>query len=504
MVYVTRKIFLEARNCMRKAYLMARAKNGDNCEQLSEYQEFLIDSGGRIIDLARGRFPGGVMVQEASIEEAAAKTLELINDSRIRVIFNAAFISGAAYACPDIIERDCDSGAWRIIDVKCAAYHKGGPKRPRGRTGRYFTEAAYVLMVMDMCGVKVSGIYAMFVSRRYRLYLPESKMFTVLDCTAEVRKLSKSFEQSSQSIFSALTSQRQPEAVITTVCKNCVYYKGCPVSEIKYPVFLFNSINQKKFAQMIDDGYLSIDDIPDGYFKYPADYLYYMMRESVKSGRPFIGPHFKTALESVCWPAYYLDFESLVSVLPVYEYSLPYEHLLMQYSLHVKKSPDCGHKDIKHFEYIVKPRLDCRRELFESLADRIGDTGSIIVYSDYEKLCIKRAAEKYPHIRERLNSMLERIFDLCEFIRRNYYHLDFNGLYSIKKILPVLVPEMTYDGLNVKNGTDAIVKHYQLASGALSEEEGRRVKSGLLEYCAQDTYAMVRLHERLIEIGAEL
>jgi hypothetical protein len=489
---------------MRKAYLMARAGNGGDCEELSRHQEFLIDSGGRIVELARGRFSGDVLVSEALPEAAAAKTFELMNDLRVRVIFNAAFISGAAFARPDIIERDADSGVWRIIDVKCVAYHKGGLKRPRGRTGRYFTEAAYALMVMKLCGVRVGGVFAMFVSRRYRLYQSESEMFTVLDCTVEANKLAKSFEQFSQPIFDGLSAEQQPEAVITTICKNCGYYQGCPVSEIKHPVFLFNSINQKKFAQMIDDGYRSIDDIPDGYFKYPADYLYYMMRESVKSGRPFIGPHFKKALESVCWPAYYLDFESLASVLPVYEHSLPYEHLLVQYSLHIKESPACGPEGIRHFEYIVKPRRDCRRELFESLADNIGDTGSIIVYSDFEKLCIKRAAEKYPRIRERLNAMLERIFDLCEFIRRNYYHPAFNGLYSIKKVLPVLVPGMTYDALAVKNGGDAIVKHYQLASGALSEEEGRRVKSELLEYCAQDTLAMVKLHGRLIEIGAGL
>lgn len=504
MALVTRKIFLEARNCMRKAYLMARAEPNGGKEELSRHQEFLVDSGGRIVELARRRFTDGVLVSEASPAAAATKTLELINDPRVRVIFNAAFINGGAFVRPDIIERDETGVAWRIIDVKCVAYSKGGAKRPRGRTGRYFTEAAYSLMVMNLCGVKVSGVFAMFVSRRYRLASPDSEMFIIMECTAEAQKLAKSFEQFRLSILNGLLAEQLPEAEITTICKNCIYYQNCPVSEIKQPVFLFNSINQKKFAQMIEDGYRSITDIPDGYFRYPADYLYYMMRESVKTGKPFIGQHFKKTIESVCWPAYYLDFESLASVLPVYENSSPYEHLLVQYSLHVKESPECGAEGVRHFEYIVKPRRDCRRDLFESLTDNIGDTGSIIVYSDFEKLCIRRAAEKYPRLRPRLTAMLDRIFDLCEFIRRNYYHPDFNGLYSIKKILPVLVPGMNYDALAVRSGGDAIVKHYQLAVGALSEEEGRRVKRELFEYCSQDTLAMLRLHERLIRIGEEL
>jgi hypothetical protein len=501
MGYINRKIFLEARNCMRKAWLMARDRINGVREKLSEHQEFMIDSGSRINELAREKFAGGVAVLEHDAAAAARKTRELMSDPSVTAIFDAAFISGAMAARPDIIERDEPGGGWRMIDVKSAPYYRTSAKRPRSRTGKYFTEAAFNLMVMRDCGVKVTGVSAMFVSRHYRLERGASALFTAFECAFEAEKLLKAFEKIRGPVIAGLAADETPAAAMTTICKNCGYYQNCPVSEIKDPVFLFNSINQKRFVQMIEDGYLSIGDIPDGYFKYPADGLYYMMRESVKTGKPFVGPGFEKALEAVRWPAYYLDFESLAAVLPIYRGGLPYEHLLVQYSLHVKESPSCPPENIRHFEYIAEPGRDCRRELFESLAGNIGPAGSIIVYSDFEKLCIRRAAERYPHLRERLCAMQERIFDLCEFMRKNYYHPDFKGLYSIKKILPVLVPGMSYDDLSVSNGGEAIVKHYDLAAGKLSEEEGRRARTELLEYCARDTLAMVRLHERLIGIG---
>ena len=507
MAYINRKIFLEARNCMRKAWLMARDRINGVREELTEHQEFMLDSGGRINELARERFPGGVLVADTDAAAAAEKTRELMNDASVRAIFNAAFVSGAMIARPDIIARgdgcedDGGGGAWRLIDVKSAPYYRTAAKRPRSRTGKYFTEAAFNLMVMRDCGVSVAGVSAMFVSRHYRPERGPGALFTSFDCAGEAEKLLKSFEKISGPIIGGLTADEMPAAAMTTICKNCGYYSDCPVSEVKDPVFLFNSINQKRFAQMIEDGYLSIGDIPDGYFRYPADGLYYMMRESVKTGEPFVGHGFKKALDAVRWPAHYLDFESLATVLPLYRGGQPYEHMLVQYSLHIKESPSCATENIRHFEYIAQPGRDCRRELFESLVENIGGCGSIIVYSDFEKLCIRRAAERHPHLRERLCAMQERIFDLCEFMRKNYYHPDFKGLYSIKKTLPVLVPGMNYDDLSVSNGGEAIVKHYNLAAGNLSAEEGMRARRELLEYCARDTMAMVRLHERLIEIG---
>lgn len=504
MAYVNRKIFLEARNCMRKAWLMARDRRDGVAEELTEHQEFMIDSGEKINALARKLFPGGVTVEEEDFALAEALTRELMEDPAVTAVFNAAFSSGPLAARPDIIARDSERGGWKLIDVKNSPYtnpKKSPVKRPRARSGKYFTEAGFNYMVMKDRGIDVSGVSIMFVSRRYRPGMSERAMFAEYECAFEAEKLRAAFEKIRAPIEAAMTRPEAPEAAMTTICKNCRYYEDCPVSAVREPIFLFNSINQKRFQQMIDDGYRSIADIPDGYFKYPADGMYYMMRESVKTGKPFVGPGFKKALESVRWPAHYLDFESLAAILPVYRTSIPYEHLLVQYSLHVRPAPDCPHEKIRHFEFIAEPGRDCRYDMFRDLVENIGEIGSIIVYSDFEKLCIRRAAERFPRLRQALAAMADRVFDLCDFMRRHYYHPDFKGLYSIKKTLPVLVPGMSYDSLTVANGGDAIVKHYNLATGALAGEELERAREDLLEYCAHDTMAMVRMHERLMEIA---
>ncbi len=504
MAYVNKKIFFEARNCLRKAWLMAHDCRDGRAAELNGHREFIIENGEKINELARKFFPGGILIADIDYDAAAARTRELMAEPSTAAIFGGVFMNGPLVARTDIIVRDIEGGGWKLIDVKSYPHYnfkKSSVKRPRYRSGRYFTTAGFNYMLMKECGVRVTGVSIMYISRFYRYGMSENSIFTEYECTLEADRLGRVFEMVRGSIASTAAGSKEPEAVMTTICKNCGYYEGCPVSIIKEPIFLFNSINQKKFAAMFDEGYRSIADIPDGYFKYPSDGMYYMMHKSVKTGMPFIGPDFKKALAAVRWPVYYLDFESLSSVLPVYKTSMPYEHLLVQYSLHVKESPDCAPENIRHFEYIAEPGRDCRYELFKNLIDCIGPEGSIIVYSDFERQCLYKAAERFPVFRERLSLLAGRLFDLCDFIRRHYYHPDFKGLYSIKKILPVLVPGMSYDSLPISNGGDAIVKHYELAAGNLKGAERARTVKELLDYCSQDTIAMVKLHEKLIEIG---
>ncbi|MBA7699022.1 hypothetical protein ES703_107706 [subsurface metagenome] len=105
----------------------------------------------------------------------------------------------------------------------------------------------------------------------------------------------------------------------------------------------------------------------------------------------------------------------------------------------------------------------------------------------------------YPDLSRGLNSLIDRITDLEAIIRRSFYHPDFNGRTSIKTTLPVLVPDMSYDELEIADGDSAAATFAYLVQGKYEESEVETVKRNLLEYCKQDTLAMVRLHQRLVE-----
>jgi hypothetical protein len=89
------------------------------------------------------------------------------------------------------------------------------------------------------------------------------------------------------------------------------------------------------------------------------------------------------------------------------------------------------------------------------------------------------------------------MIDLMEpFRRRDIYHWRMNGSYSLKSVLPALVPEMTYDGMEISDGSMASQAYFTMGEISYPAELARLRKS-LLDYCRQDTLGLVRLVEKM-------
>jgi len=146
---------------------------------------------------------------------------------------------------------------------------------------------------------------------------------------------------------------------------------------------------------------------------------------------------------------------------------------------------------------LADPGQDCRRELAENLIRDCGSEGSIVVYTSFEKTIINALAGSFPDLKDEMERIVRRLVDLCDILRRNYYHPEFHGSYSIKKVLPVVVPDMGYENMAVDNGLDASALFAYMARGRYDREEAERVRDNLLEYCGVDTMAMVRLVQEL-------
>jgi hypothetical protein len=143
-------------------------------------------------------------------------------------------------------------------------------------------------------------------------------------------------------------------------------------------------------------------------------------------------------------------------------------------------------------------KKDSRRELAENLIRDLQGVGSIIVYSNFERTVISQLMMIFPDISDQLNSLLERMIDLEVIIRKNFYHPYFHGSTSIKKTLPVLVPAITYEGMEIRDGDSAMAAFAYLALDKYDEKESEVVINNLVTYCSQDTLAMVKLHEKLV------
>ncbi len=216
--------------------------------------------------------------------------------------------------------------------------------------------------------------------------------------------------------------------------------------------------------------------------------------EMVRSGEPVIDAGaIGTAIAALDYPLYFLDFETCADAVPRLDGLGPWHGYPFQYSLHVLDAKG----ELTHCEFLHEDETDPRQPLAAALCDDVGSTGTLVAYNaGFEQRVIRNLADLVPQPADQLRAMLPRFFDLLVIFRQHYAHPDFLGSNSIKNVLPVLVPDLSYDGMAVADGNEAQAvwaSTIRLPAG----DEKTRVLKQLLAYCELDTLAMVRIHEVL-------
>ena len=380
-----------------------------------------------------------------------------------------------------ILRREGDG--WHLIEVKSNV----------NGDDTLVDDLTYTAMVLRRSGVNLVRCSLMLISRDYRFGMTDDALFVQIDHTDDVRRRVNEFEKRWESVFSTINLPQPPEPKLIMDCRKCELFKSdCLGKGVSNHIFDLPRISPKKFNELTAMGVTTIERIPVDYELTDNQDI---VRTGVRSGKPVVQPGLADDLATIQWPAYYLDFETFKTVIPLYPDVAPHEAILTQYSVHICSA--VGQVD-DHSEYMAEPTKDCRRELAERLIADLGDDGSIVVYSGYEKRMLNELAERFPDLAEPLGRCVERLYDLKDVLSKGYYHPGFCGSYSIKIVLPVLVPEMSYDGMGIGDGDTASAIFAQMALGRHSDSEAK-IRVDLLVYCGQDTLAMVKLHERLFE-----
>jgi hypothetical protein len=201
----------------------------------------------------------------------------------------------------------------------------------------------------------------------------------------------------------------------------------------------------------------------------------------------------KRVLDSVVYPVHHLDFETFMPAVPPYAGTRPYQLIPIQWSNHIERPSG----ELLHHEHLSAAPRDAREELVLALLESLGEEGSICVYSAYERAVFERLAEDVPALRRELKQAITRLWDLYEVLKNHYYHPGFNGSYSIKTVLPAVVPDLNYDDLEIKEGAAAARAYYRMAFEETDWVEREGLREALLKYCARDTLAMVELRRAL-------
>jgi hypothetical protein len=245
-------------------------------------------------------------------------------------------------------------------------------------------------------------------------------------------------------------------------------------------------------SQLVERGIATIDEIPDG--TKLSD-----VQRRVKDNVEWISSELSQILRSVRYPVHHVDVETVMLALPRFSATRPYQSIPVQWSNHIELEPG----KVVHQEFLHGEASEPRRRWAEALIESLGEEGSIVVYSAYEEAIMRQLAEAFPEFRSAFKSIAKRLWDLLPVIKGHYYHPAFNGSYSIKSVLPAVVPSLGYDDLTIQEGGQAAAEYYRMVFIETDWVEQAARREALLRYCARDTLAMVELRRVLKEKAGE-
>ncbi len=479
---VAKSIWLVAQQCATKAWFELRSEP----ETPDEAALFRMEQGREVGDYARQLYPNGIHVPGVGAE-AVSDTQELLEVPQTDVLFEAAFTAGKLTARADILKRE--PGGWHVLEVKSSFSDSSSLKE-------YIDDLAYTVFVLRRSGLVVTAASLVLLSRTYRFGDGVDRLFDILDKTADVNLRAAEFEAGGDIMLASLFADARPPARLLSACRECGFFSSdCLGVGVAHSVLEIPALHHIKLKRLSSAGIIDMAHAPTDL---SLNERQERARTAAVTSTMFVGPGLSPALAAIQFPCYYLDFETVAPPMPLYNGHGCHQQVLTQFSIHRKAAIA---SEPTHDEFLADATQDCERALAEALIAALGNHGSIIVYSGFEKKRITTLRDAYPDLAPALDAILNRLLDLLPIIQEHVYHPQFVGSFSIKKVLPALIPTLSYAGLEIRDGDTAIARFARMARGTITGDAVDVTRKQLLDYCKLDTLAMVRLHEALYALA---
>ena len=450
--------------------------------------EAIMAQGQEVGLLARQLFPGGVEVgSDGGLDQAIRTTKELIANPEVPAIFEGTFEHQGVIVKTDILQRRRENH-WRLVEVKSTADLKE----------HHLEDVAIQSYVLGHSGLKLSSVWLAHINRKYVLAgatVEPRQFFLLRNLTVRVKNLQPALVFQLRSQFRVLGMPTPPDIPAGPHCINpvmCEFFFRCNHPMPNDHIRNIPRLDASAIEQLERIGVESIHDIPDDF---ELSDLQRRICTAVKTGDAWFSPDLKAEFESLKYPLYFMDFETVNPAIPRFFGMRPYDHLPFQWSVHVQGQPGAT---AKHFEFLAMDGGDPRAAFIASLCEVLGERGTIVVYNQqFESQRLWELAGWEPEYTQRIRDIQRSLWDLLPVVRNHAYHPAFGGSFSLKAVLPALVPEMSYEGMEVPNGQAAGLAWESMIRGNASESERQAKRKALLDYCGQDTLALVRLLEKL-------
>lgn len=478
---------LALRQCPKKLWL--EVHRPDLLEYSTE-TDARLQIGRQVGEIARriyDRDGNGVLidVQAAGFERAFERTSELLHT--YQPIFEAGFSAGGALTFIDILmpEQKGNELAWHMIEVKSSTSVKD----------YHYDDLAVQAFTVKASGIPLASIALAHIdsswvypgNNDYRGLLKEN------DLTAET--LSRTDEVNEWIIQAQNIVDQPTEPAIATGSQcfspfECSFYDYCSRNEPKpeYPVAWLPRFSSAKAEKLAAQGIDDLRNVPDEWLNGKQ----LRVKTHTLTGAVFFDVAGAASdLAAHPLPACFLDFETIQFAVPVWKGPRPYQQIPFQFSLHRLDASGW----LAHTEFLDLSGNDPSESFAQSLIAACGKDEPVFVYNaGFEMARIRELAERFPALSQPLLAINDRIVDLLPVARERYYHPSQQGSWSIKKVLPAVVPELHYDTLDgVQDGGMAMNAFLEGIHPDTAPERKTQIEQQLLAYCKLDTYAMVRL-----------
>jgi hypothetical protein len=445
------------------------------------------DRGSRVTEVARGYVPGGLLIDLPynAYDERVARTRQALTDGTL-AIYEASFRADGVYVAVDILARE--ASGFCLTEVKSTARVKD----------QHFPDVAIQAYVLRRSGIDVTRSEVMHLNPE-STHPDLSNLFTRVDVGQDTKPLELNVPKwiAEQTV---MLDGAVPDVPTGTHCRSpydCPFMARCWPTLPPYHVSSLYAIKLPRLAELDGQGYRLISELPDDVQLRP---IQDRQRRAVRENRVVVEPGLSEALKVFVPPIAFLDFETVGLPIPVWNGCHPYDFVPVQFSCHVQGEDGT----ITHHEWLADGSEDPRPALAERLVAACRSAKTVVAYNaSFERRCIEQLASTVPELAPALLDIAARLVDLLPIVRNYVYQPDFGGSFSLKSVLPALVPELRYEDLTISDGATATLELERLLFNGDSLEYDAKgmLRNHLLQYCRQDTFGLLRLSRVLIGLS---
>lgn len=490
--YLSKTRFVDSYSCYKKLWLFKNMPHIAAKPSLAD--QINMEQGTKVGVLATEVYDG-VLVDNINKAVASQRTMDLLMEGT-EYIFEATFIvHGFFLVQVDILRRNAN-GTYSIIEVKSSNSVKKN----------HLIDVAYQKWVAEEAGLTIESCFLKHMNKDYARgsKLDLTELFKVEEISSDIELYYESIPAKIEEMKATLAQKTEPSCDLGSQCKyphKCPFFDHCHKEINKDSVLKFSRLSPKKRAILKENKTKYIKDVHAN--------MNLTFRQSVQklaatneSKMIINAGMIKNFLDSnIVFPLYHLDFEATNKAIPAFKGAKPNQFFVYQYSIDREEK----NGKIKHTQYLHLKNTDPRKVVATKLVKELGKTGSIIVWNQsFEATRIKELANNLPEMREELLALVDRMVDIAVIFSRTWlYHHDMQGSASIKYVLPYICPDLSYKRLKISNGSDSQAYYSQLISGDLPKAKVAKTIKDLIAYNNLDTYAMVRVLRRVMEIVEE-